>query len=348
VLYPGRADSQSFAYEPLARMKFVRLAIIEFIDLKVPVANTSLSQGDQIRVELYRLKDAPETGRVPYVASATSSQLGTSEIKLGELTLDERTRLDCEYLIEAAANTIACCYGCQRRVWSLLPAYALLAETSQETAKLLTLKVYPHEIKARPPVPWIGTQPAAYLEKLMDRLEGAAVMAECMNNSTYLGRYRECIRLFELAFKRPVYDLERPLWKFLEPAAPKYSRAEVKDWLSFRDKSIHADKKKSTRLAFERDVQRFMDRMRQAAQEVLFNKAHWHHTSSDRRVLWQPVVAVLPDGGLQAAGPVSVRMEFLDCFYIWPAWMERGFSQPPGWWLPASPRQDAPDQGAPS
>jgi hypothetical protein len=95
-------------------MKFIRLAIIEFIDLKVGVANTSLSQGDQIRVELFRLKDAPETGRVPYVASAMSSQVGTTDIQLGELKLDLQMRLDCEYFIETAANAIACCYGCRR------------------------------------------------------------------------------------------------------------------------------------------------------------------------------------------------------------------------------------------
>jgi hypothetical protein len=178
-------------------MKFTRLAIIEFIDLKIAVANAALNH-NQIRVELGRLQNAPETGRVPYMAFATSSRLGTIDIQQGVLKLDEHVRLDCEYLIEAAANSIAVCYGCQKKVWSFLPAYALQPDGPEDAAKLDTLKVYPHEMKTHFPVPWIGTEPASYIEKLMDRLEGAAIMAECMNNTTYLGRYRECIRLFEL------------------------------------------------------------------------------------------------------------------------------------------------------
>jgi len=190
-----RLSPETRAYaEPLARMKVVRLAIIEFIDLKVPVANTSLSQGDQIRVELYRLKDAPETGRVPYLASATSSQLGISEIKLGELALDEKTRLDCEYLIEAVANTIACCYGCQRKVWSLLPAYALLAETPQETANLLTLKVYPHEIKAHPPVTWIGSRRRARSRATFQMFRVAVLLPESFRGGCSFGAGRKSYR----------------------------------------------------------------------------------------------------------------------------------------------------------
>jgi hypothetical protein len=318
-------------------MKFSRLAVIEFIGLNAVVTSAALNQGDQIRVELSRLQNAPEPGNFPYMAIATASQLGNTDIRLGELTLDQQMRLDCEYFIATAATSVAVSYGCQSKVWSFSPAYALQAESPEDAAKLATLKVYPHEMNTRFPVPWTGTKPDTYIDKLMDRLEGAAVMAECMNNTTYLGRYRECIRLFELAFKRATPELEKPLWQFLEPAPPRYSRAEVKDWLSFRNRSMHADKKESTSLAFERDVQRFMDRMRQAAQDVLFNKARWHESSTERRKLWQPLAAVLANGGLQCVHgfPYSTKPEFMDCFFVWPLSMANGFSQPPpGFWMP--------------
>jgi hypothetical protein len=124
----------------------------------------------EVSVEMRRIPGSPEIGLVPYLAFGFTNRLGNTDIRLGALTIDNRVRIECEYLMEAAANSVAVCYGCQRKIGSQLVPYALQANTSDETTKLATLRAYPHELKVRHGAPRVGITPAAYLE-IIERID---------------------------------------------------------------------------------------------------------------------------------------------------------------------------------
>jgi len=71
-------------------------------------------------------------------------------------------------------------------------------------------------------------------------------------------------------------------------------------------------------VAFERDVTSFIDRMEQAATDVLMNKAIWSDGSLARRQVWDPTTATLsPQSGLRLTQdkPYLVSCDSaIDCF----------------------------------
>jgi len=319
-------------------MKFVRLALGEFVGLRDPIKPTQLT-GAFGAVQIHRAPLEEGDDRALYLSIGISTRQVLS-INDDQLFIDATGRLELESFVQGAIDAVALSYGCERRIWSHLLAYAIQTDNGDELSQCESLKTYDHEMKMRWAPSWSGIAPIDYPQALMDRLEGAALMAECMSNSSMLGQYRECVRLFELAFRLKPKMLEVPLSAFLAKAPYQYSRAEVAEWLALRDQASHADKLISTRLAFDRDVRRFIDRMRQAAMEVLFNKTEWHRDSDARRTVWAPLIGLLPDSGLHATEGkgFSVRIAPLDCFYVWPIWTDRTFLKlPPGWWFPTAP-----------
>jgi hypothetical protein len=314
-------------------MKFVRIALGEFIGLKEPIKPTRLT-GDFGEVQIHRapLKQGDDRALYLSIGISTSPMLS---IKDDELFIDEPGRLKLESYVQGAIDAVALSYGCERRIWSHLVPYAIQTDDAGEMSQCASLKTFDHEMKIRWAASWSGITPTDYPQALMDRLEGAALMTECASNSSVLGQYRECVRLFELAFRLKPKMLEVPLSAFLGKAPHQYSRLEVADWLALRDHASHADKLISNRLAFDRDVRHFIDRIRQAAMEVLFNKAEWHKDSVGRRTVWAPLIGLLPGSGLQGTpgNPFSIKIAPLDCFYVWPLWTEAAFLMlPPGWW----------------
>jgi len=320
-------------------MKFLRMALIEFIEPPEDIKNCVIRADSGLQVTLSRMPGDGKPDQQLFLAMAIAERAGSVDARSGSLTIDTQTRLDCESLIEVAANSIVVSFTCRKRVYSHLMCYGLQSEGADDDAQLAALVDFPKGMIVYPIASLLGTAPGSYMEKLMDRAEGAAIMAECINNTTNLGRYRECIRLFELAFNRGYHAIVQPLAKFLKGAPHGYSKREVMDWVSYRNPSVHADKKESDRLTFERDVVRFMNRMQQAALEVLFNKDRWHHSSEGRRAIWTPLMAILPSGvqATETGRPVSVKLDFLDCFSVWQIYLGGGVILPSGYWFPNTP-----------
>jgi hypothetical protein len=67
-----------------------------------------------------------------------------------------------------------------------------------------------------------------------------------------------------------------------------YTIEEIRAWQRLRHPSSHADGEKTMEVAFEADAWPVVQRMEQAALDVLFNKAKWWDWSSSRRSVWQP------------------------------------------------------------
>ena len=91
--------------------------------------------------------------------------------------------------------------------------------------------------------------------------------------------------MFKRAFRLGPFDLIDPLAEFLAPGHVGYTHEEVRRWIELRQPATHADRRPY--FVLERDVQPVVERMIQAAYDVLFNKKICK-TSPERRSAWSP------------------------------------------------------------
>jgi hypothetical protein len=176
---------------------------------------------------------------------------------------------------------------------------------------------------------------------LSDREDGVALLVEALSHDHAMGRFHEFIRLFERAFTRPAKTLTSPLNEFLSPRFG-YTAAELSRWFEeLRDPATHADAR--TEFLLEADVRPVIDRMEQAAFDVLLNKALWRDPSTDRRDVWAPTAgSTNPRGGafiVQGTTPVTYGT-ILDEYGAFPMDLSGVITQRPGsWW----PQTDTPE-----
>ena len=308
-------------------MRFVRIAAFEFSRLGRIIPPTAVGYG-QVTVDI---SCAP--GQVPaqgkdvlspavYLATATTALNADALTRSAFLHIDPEMRRKCEIAIEATANAIAVSNACSRAVQSLRP-YFFLAPDNEEDARALETLQYP--VLGRR-VPKVLTHTGIDLfdspRLLGDRSGGATLLAEALSNSNALGRFRDFVRLFELAFHAEPKALPPLLVAFLKDADLGYTEAEIGQWLLVRDPASHADMKwPGSWIAFERDATPFIDRMEQAATDVLLNKEVWSDPSVQRRSVWDPKAATLsPEGGLRLTEGEHFEVSYehtVDCFNAW-------------------------------
>lgn len=182
---------------------------------------------------------------------------------------------------------------------------------------------------------------ASVLSKLSDREDGVALLVEALSHDHAMGRFHEFIRLFERAFARSGKTLTSPLNEFLSSRFG-YTTAELSRWFEeLRDPATHADAR--TEFLLEADVRPVIDRMEQAAFDVLLNKALWRDPSTDRRDVWAPTAgSTNPRGGafiVQGTTPVTYGA-ILDEYGAFPMDLSGVIAQRPGsWW----PQTDTPE-----
>jgi hypothetical protein len=139
------------------------------------------------------------------------------------------------------------------------------------------------------------------LSALADRTDGVALLVEALAQEHAIGKFRDFVRLFERAFALPPRKLTSPLTSFLYSQFG-YTRDEIAVWLEqYRDAVTHADTR--TKFLLETDVRPVIDRMEQAATDVLFNKLAWRDGGWKRRQLWTP-----PRGTTNRAGRIFVTL----------------------------------------
>jgi hypothetical protein len=168
---------------------------------------------------------------------------------------------------------------------------------------------------------------------------GVALMVEALGHDHAMGRFHEFVRLFERAFSSPARKVARPLAEFLNPRFG-YDDAELSHWFEdLRDPATHADVRNVFLL--EADVRPVIDRMEQAAFDVLLNKAAWRDPSTDRREVWAPTAGTFnADGGqfiVQGTTPVTSGT-ILDEYGVFPMDFSGVIKErPSNWW----PQEDA-------
>ena len=130
-----------------------------------------------------------------------------------QITLDEEQRLlvpfdfrkSLEAKIEAMANMLSISFSARRGISSIDPFIAI-SEMSGDQAKILNQC---HGISGQPTISTSADHSFDFTDTriislMLDRLDGLSLLAESYSTEHALSRYREYVRLFELAFARPL------------------------------------------------------------------------------------------------------------------------------------------------
>jgi len=118
-----------------------------------------------------------------------------------------------------------------------------------------------------------------------------ALLAEALTNQHSTGKFHEFMRLFERAFTLSPSQFEKKLAQSLQGADLGYDRSEVKHWIALRNPATHANDTTLPYIALESDIRPVIDRIEQAAYDVLWNKKFWQDRSTETRPVWRPSVA---------------------------------------------------------
>lgn len=197
----------------------------------------------------------------------------------------------CERATEHMLNVVSVLESCGKDICS--PNLSVALEASNETerdflaASRGILALNTHESAVGSPIVWTPE----IAQGLADRMDGVALLSESLSAGSEGGRYRELVRLLELAFGLGANDqrLKSALVRYFQHVPGYgYTVAEVAEWLKLRAPSSHADLKKTKWVALGSDVRHVVMRLHQACIDLLLNKTAWRSAASDRRDLWQP------------------------------------------------------------
>jgi hypothetical protein len=248
----------------------------------------------------------------------------------GEVVVPRRERADCERAAERAINLVSVGHGCSRQIASPWPSSVFVA-TSDAARQWLADRKGLHHAKLK--MAAVRTRDRVELDpdalnQLSDRDDGVALMAEALGTGHATARFHEFVRLFERAFAKSSSKLVEPLRAFLSPRLG-YTEAELTRWFGeLRDPATHADVR--SRIVLEVDIRPVVDRMEQAAYDVLLNKKTWRDASIDRRDVWAP-----DSGTTNAAGDAFI-VQHTTPITQGSFWTNTGFS--PWTWPPWSAR----------
>jgi hypothetical protein len=110
----------------------------------------------------------------------------------------------------------------------------------------------------------------------------------------------------------------------------------VSCWIELRRGASHADTRKTSRVFLEKHIRCHVDRVGQAAYDVLLNKARWGDSDVGRRAVWKPLIATTATDGnafMVAGQNVRLRYGFFDEFRCFPMNLEACLTTyPENWW----------------
>ena len=133
----------------------------------------------------------------------------------GFLAIPDDARRILETIIEATAAMIAVSAQCHHSISSVLPPVALVPENATDREFLDTCKGLDVAPQARSGIEYQIEMTPEILGGLVDRPDGLSLLAEVFAHERALGRYRELMRFFELAFALPARSLSKKLAQFL-------------------------------------------------------------------------------------------------------------------------------------
>jgi hypothetical protein len=212
--------------------------------------------------------------------------------KEGDIVVPERERRSAQTLLEEVANAYAVSHNTQRELGSPFPYVGFWADSEEDTKLLENAHgIHGHVGRAWPSFPIRLGASDKLMTALAGRMDGAALLAEAKSCAHLTGRFHEFVRLFERAFKRPAD--KHLVSRLVQVTTPyfEYSTDEIRGWVDLRGPATHADVRPE--FALEGDVRHVIDRMEQAAYDVLLNKANWRSDDTNRREVWFPAAGTI-------------------------------------------------------
>lgn len=316
-------------------MRLVRLAVISLnpSPRNKPAATTLAIGAVTLSVAPVDLADLHGTHLVAK-ASIDVPQLVVDEDLFAHIPAGPRE--ECEGAITTIADLYAVTGRCRRVILTATPPLALAPDNDGDRAVLQQLRCI--RADAARPISSIYSpiELRDAVAGLTDRLNGAALIAEAYSHTTMSGRFREFVRLFELAFSRDFTQMEKKLTQTLLPAMA-YTQDEIRTWQALRHPFTHADGKLTKMLALESDARSVIQRMEQAALDILFNKAEWGKWSSSRRSCWIPTAATVSASGegvvRQGSSNITTEWIMLDEFRAFARSLEMQHTNLPQDWF---------------
>lgn len=243
---------------------------------------------DGVNITIHTKSEEMAGGEI-YLASASIKYPESPTDDSGCLIVSDGYRKKCEHAFEKLISSKSLSHGTSSKIYTpsnICVAY--YAENDYEKEILQKSPGFQAEVDG---FVEYSLYPATEIENIVDymedRIEGVFLWRNAQNQDSESGKYRDYIRIFENAFELSSKQLSARLVKFID-ARMNYTRREVDDWISYRDPISHADKKKSDSIAFDSDVGPFVNRMEQAAYDVIMNKNEWGSKCIARRSLWSP------------------------------------------------------------
>lgn len=280
-----------------------------------------------IRNALVKLPDAKKEKLKPWVTSYEDTEtfvgghqffeenilyvLVTSIVKLNNYpALDEKNNIQfplkeigmAERDIEKESNLLSVKTKSLKEIFSPIPYFLFAYKTHEELCWLNNTSGYiidgkptvseyfsVHECQNVPP------------SLLADRIDGIALLSEALCHKNYMGKYRDYMRLFELSFSRKTSQLSKKLYQFLQGfTAANYTKQEVEEWIKYRNPSSHANQEQ---FSTEKNVKPYIQRIEQAAYDILYNKKYWKSYSKERRNIYFPSFFTISKNGTPGAAP---------------------------------------------
>jgi hypothetical protein len=324
-------------------VNLVRLAVLSLSNYSgsssMPAEWSWSTESDGVAVETHLIGEAAGVLHV-MITTQVPLDVRPSRSESGYIVIGPEALRRCERVVEEFADLAAVAVRMSRKLSSPNPEVAFSAVTAEERAWLDESEGISR------PSEWRGTflpsidLSSPIIASLTERLDGVALLAEALSIEHPTGRFRELLRVFERGFRSSPYRLVDPVADFLSYFdVLQYDKQETFHWFTtLRDKATHADKREDFALA--RDVEPVLNRVEQAAYDVLYNKLNWRSSDNARRDVWTPEAGVLPDGsGLlrqDARAPFQARV--MDGFGAFPLNLEVRVGEPlsPDWWLEAN------------
>lgn len=242
-------------------MKFVRLATLYFSPPPTDLKARDFSIGD-VRVTLRDTRT--ETGPAPILAIAETEIPDRLPVNTeNQIELPEETVTSAQRAIEIVANVVAVCDRAKRSISTPNPPAALIPADDETRRWLDSTAGVAVQAAGVPASPGTLELDNRVMEMLVDRVDGAALLAEALSHDHATGKFHELIRLFERAFRLGPHSLVEPLAAFLATGPFGYTRKEVERWIELRHPATHADRRPG--FVLEADIQPIIQRGRSSA-----------------------------------------------------------------------------------
>lgn len=264
---------------------------------KLKEPHFEIDTGDVVVRAMAAVTEENDKGLTTIIEARTELEEWPTRIPGGTILIPKKVRNKLEEHIEYALNLITVSDSAKHSITSPSPAVAFVAKTKEAKEWLDASSCFKEqEIVVMDVAPNIAPLDTELLNKIGDRLDGVSLLASAISQGSALGEFRDFIRLFERAFKKPSGMLGQILVDTLHPRFG-YKLNEVEEWLDLRDKAIHADVKAANKLAYDKDVAKHTGRMKQAAYDLLMNKENWQQSDTVRLERWVPIAGTTSNRG---------------------------------------------------